>query len=470
MITKINEFKLYLESLTYKDSNFIVDYIKSNTPIEENIPTYFLSLIEKDNLQYELKTVNIEDVLEMDLDVKEYVLSTENRYEDEELSYQNLIKPIVIHNNQVLDGYSRLSQLYQSDNDTIQAYVSININENNISPVRFKESNLEDIIDFVDELLYNSKNIDITEKIAGQHLTVNIKNGFVTVNNKDSLLYNTGDKDARKTRYGSEITRPLIKYLQSNKLPDQTWAFEIVNPKHNHDYIKYNNQDTIFVEYTGTLTDTIANEIRKNTTVRLLTKSDIKININKNNAFNSFKNEWENTLKNKYKSLNSNNKSKYYYKTINDLKYKIGQLLQDILVSIVDKKSPIEGIVIGTKTPIKLQTNDFLSVQRVQMSLYSLFKINKDEINYVLNEPNKPLHIIKNENNLQLNSIYKGDLKYSVYDIIKHYLTNNSKLNKIDNTKYKIWLTEQESQQFLNKLNKSNVKDIYMQLYNKIKA
>jgi hypothetical protein len=341
--------------------------------------------------------------------------------------------------------------------------------ENNISPLRFKESDLNDIIDFVDELLYNSKNIDITEKIAGQHITVNIKNGFVTVNTKDSLLHDTGDRDARKTRYGKELTRGLIQYLQKNKLPDQTWSFEIVNPQFNHDYIKYKNTDIIFIEYTGTLTDNVANDLRKYISVRLLTKSDIKININKNQAFNTFKNEWENNLKSKYTKLNPKNKSRYYNKLINDLKYKIGELLEDILVSIVDKESPVEGIVVGTKTPIKLQTNTFLKIQRIQMSMYSVFKIDKNEIHYILDNPLKTFQELKDQYDLELLSIYKGDLKYSLYDMLNNYLSKNSKLDNIDTDKYKRWLSVDESNKLLIKLNKSNIKEVYMELYKMIK-
>lgn len=343
------------------------------------------------------------------------------------------------------------------------------LENNNISPLRFKESNLNDIIDFVDELLYNSKNIDITEKIAGQHITVNIKNGFVTVNNKDSLLYDTGDRDARKTRYGKELTRGLIQYLQKNKLPDQTWSFEIVNPKFNHDYIKYKNSDIIFVEYTGTLTDSIADELRKYIRVRLLTKSDIKININKNQAFHDFKDEWESNLKRKYTKLNPRKKGRYYNKLINNLKYKIGELLEDILVSIVDKESPVEGIVVGTKTPIKLQTNTFLKIQRIQMSMYSVFKIDKNEIQYVLDNPLKSFQELKDEYNLELKAIYSGDLKYSLYDMLVNYLSKNSKLDNIDTNKYKRWLTIDESDKLLAELNKSNVTDIYMKLYKMVK-
>lgn len=341
--------------------------------------------------------------------------------------------------------------------------------ENNISPLRFRESDITDILDFVDQLLYDSKNIDITEKIAGQHLTINIKNNFVTVNNKDSLLQNTGDKNARHTKYGSELTRDLMKYLQTNPLPDQTWAFEIVNPQFNHDYINYKNTDIIFIEYTGNLTDKVANDLRKLISVRLLTKNDIKINIDKNSAFTAFKTEWEGGLKAQYTSLNPNKKSRFYYKAINDLKYKIGELLEQILVSVVDKKSPVEGVVISTKTPIKLQTNTFLKIQRVQMSLYSVFKISKNEIQTVLNNPLLPLHDVKNKYSLELNSIYKGDLRYSLFDVVKHYLESNSKLANIDTDKYKRWLTEQESATLLQKLNKNNIIDVYKELYSKIK-
>ncbi len=343
------------------------------------------------------------------------------------------------------------------------------INESNISPLRFRESNITDIIDFVEELLYNTKGIDITEKIAGQHLTVNIKNGFVTVNNKDSLLYNTGDKNAKHTKYGSELTRSLMKYLEKNKLPDQTQAFEIVNPKFNHDYINYKNSDIIFIEYTGNLSDKIANDLRPYLQIRLLTKSDIKINIDKNKYFNDFKTEQESTLKNKYTTLNPNNKGRYYNSLINDLKYKIGELLENVLTSIVDKQSPIEGIVIGTKTPIKLQTNTFLQVQRIQMPLFSIFKISKDEIQYVLDNPTTSFENLKQKYNLKLTSIYKGDLHKNLFDTVKTYLINNNKLSNIDTTKYKVQLTPQESQNYLTKLNNSNIISIYKDIYSKVK-
>ena len=337
----------------------------------------------------------------------------------------------------------------------------------NINPTRFRNANPKDIVDFVDQIIYNTGSIDITEKIAGQHLTVNIKNGFVTVNTKDQLLDDQGGRDARHSRWGSDITRPLIDILQTTKLPDQTWGFEILNPRTNHDYIQYKNVDKIYIEYTGTLTEEVAEELRKRLYdgVKLLTKKDIKININKNEAFENFKKVWEGGLRNEFTSMTYKDDYK-----IGKLKDMIGDLLDEVLVSVVDKVSPIEGIVIGTNTPIKLQTNKFLKIQRVQMPLYSIFKINRNEINSVMDNPTMPFEEIQKKFNVRLDSIYRHNLRYSLYETVRYYLQQNATLEGMDTSKYRRWLTTDESNDFLKRLTKENTKDIYLELYKKIKG
>lgn len=337
----------------------------------------------------------------------------------------------------------------------------------NINPTRFRNASPKDIVDFVDQLIYNTGSIDITEKIAGQHLTVNIKNGFVTVNTKDQLLDDQSGRDARYSRWGSDITKPLIDYLQTTKLPDQTWGFEILNPRTNHDYIQYQNVDKIYIEYTGSLTEEVAEELRKRLYkgVKLLTKKDIKININKNEAFENFKKVWEGGLRNEFTTMTSKDDYK-----ISKLKDMIGDLLDEVLVSVVDKVSPIEGIVIGTNTPIKLQTNKFLKIQRVQMPLYSIFKISRHEINSVMDNPNTPFEEVQKKFNVKLDSIYRHNLRYSLYETVRYYLQQNASLEGMDTTKYRRWLTTEESNDFLKRLTRENTKEIYLELYNKIKG
>lgn len=338
-----------------------------------------------------------------------------------------------------------------------------------ISPQRFRNADISDIIDFVEELLYKNKNIDITEKVAGQHLSVFIKDNMAYTSTKDAILQNKEPKNAKHSGYGSELTSGIIRFLRKNRIPDQIWRFEIINPQHNHDYIKYKNINSIYVEYSGNLSDDIAKEIRKNISVELLTKNDIKVNLSDNPKFQEFKKEWESKYKNRLMSLDPNRKSYFYHNLIGEIKDKIGSLLEDSLVSVIDKKSPVEGVVVGTKTPIKIQTNTFLKVQRVQMPLYSVFKISRNEIPYVINNPTMTFEEIKEKYKIQLTSIYNQNLKQSLFTTVKYYLTQNSNLRDIDTNNYIQWMKPEESQEMLRRLTPDNCSDIYMEIYRKVK-
>ena len=109
----------------YKTAEEMCEYIRKITPYEDDVPDYFLKMIMNSNAKFELKKLNIEDVISNDEDVQEYINSNEDRYEDtDKWSDEDLNKPIVILNNEVLDGYNRL--LVKSYNDTeIDAWVSI---------------------------------------------------------------------------------------------------------------------------------------------------------------------------------------------------------------------------------------------------------------------------------------------------------------------------------------------------------
>ena len=118
-----------LASENTMSSDDIIDYIKSLTPSDSDRPDYFLSLIKKSGTPFTLKTLKIADVLEMDNDLKDYVESGEIRYgedgeSDLEPHEEELDQPIVIFNNEVIDGYSRTSTLYHRGEETIQAWVS----------------------------------------------------------------------------------------------------------------------------------------------------------------------------------------------------------------------------------------------------------------------------------------------------------------------------------------------------------
>ena len=108
------------------------DYIREITPYEDDVPDYFLNMITTANAKFELKKVNIEEVISNDTDVQDYINSNKDRYEDaDEWSdefvphWSDLDKPIVIFNNIVLDGYNRLLVKSSNGETEIDAWVSI---------------------------------------------------------------------------------------------------------------------------------------------------------------------------------------------------------------------------------------------------------------------------------------------------------------------------------------------------------
>jgi hypothetical protein len=109
-------------------SEEIIDYIKkvSDNPVT-TIPDYFLTLIEREGRDFELREMRIEDLLESDPDLREYVENDADRYEEEDYvpHYDEIDNPIVILNGEVMDGYNRTLVKYQSGEEFIDAYVSI---------------------------------------------------------------------------------------------------------------------------------------------------------------------------------------------------------------------------------------------------------------------------------------------------------------------------------------------------------
>jgi glutaredoxin len=109
-------------------SEEIIDYIKtvSDNPVT-TIPHHFLTLIEREGRDFELRRLSIENLLESDPDLREYVENDEDRYEEEDYvpHYSEIDNPIVILNGEVIDGYNRTLVKYQSREEFIDAYVSI---------------------------------------------------------------------------------------------------------------------------------------------------------------------------------------------------------------------------------------------------------------------------------------------------------------------------------------------------------
>ena len=109
-------------------SEEIIDYIKtvSDNPVT-TVPDYFLTLVEREGRDFELRKLRIEDLLESDPDLREYVENDADRYEEEDyVPHEDEIdNPIVILNGEVMDGYNRTLVKHHNGEEFIKAYVSI---------------------------------------------------------------------------------------------------------------------------------------------------------------------------------------------------------------------------------------------------------------------------------------------------------------------------------------------------------
>lgn len=115
-----------IETMTAEE---IADYISEITPNENDVPEYFIKQVIKSNKLFKKQKLSIEDLLANDPSLAEYVESGEERYGDDsdseyELHPRELDNPIVVFDNEVIDGYSRVAAHYQNGEDSIYGYVS----------------------------------------------------------------------------------------------------------------------------------------------------------------------------------------------------------------------------------------------------------------------------------------------------------------------------------------------------------
>jgi hypothetical protein len=102
---------------------YVIRYVKEITPNKEDIPFHFLDMIRESNTRFCLKNVNIEELLNSDNDLREYVINSDSRYEDDEVDVNDMFQPIVVLNGECLDGYSRVKGHIDNGETHIEGYV-----------------------------------------------------------------------------------------------------------------------------------------------------------------------------------------------------------------------------------------------------------------------------------------------------------------------------------------------------------
>ena len=121
----------------------------------------------------------------------------------------------------------------------------------------------DDIIALIDLILGQESVLDVSEKLAGQNLSVKVENGQVYTKYKNQPEYR-------------EAYEPFRSIFAAHD-GDGEYVFEMISPDNRLDYVNYLTNNTIFVDFSGRLTDEMAKKL-SNDSVTFMTKKQIRRN------------------------------------------------------------------------------------------------------------------------------------------------------------------------------------------------
>ena len=121
----------------------------------------------------------------------------------------------------------------------------------------------DDIIALIDLILGEESVLDVSEKLAGQNLSVKVENGQVYTKYKNQPEYR-------------EAYEPFKSIFAAHD-GDGEYVFEMISPDNRPDYVNYLTDNTIFVDFSGRLTDEMAKKL-SNESNTFMTKKQIRRN------------------------------------------------------------------------------------------------------------------------------------------------------------------------------------------------
>ena len=121
----------------------------------------------------------------------------------------------------------------------------------------------DDIIALIDLILGQESVLDVSEKLAGQNLSVKVENGQVYTKYKNQPEYR-------------EAYEPFKSIFAAHD-GDGEYVFEMISPDNRPDYVNYLTDNTIFVDFSGRLTDEMAKKLSNESTT-FMTKKQIRRN------------------------------------------------------------------------------------------------------------------------------------------------------------------------------------------------
>ena len=152
--------------------------------------------------------------------------------------------------------------LCKTANDKLRAAVGSETLQEAATP-RIENLGNADIVALIDLILGEESVLDASEKLAGQNLSVKVENGQVYTKYKNQPEYR-------------EAYEPFKSIFAAHE-GDGEYVFEMISPDNRPDYVNYLTDSTIFVDFSGRLTDEIAKSLSNNQ-FTFMTKGQIRRN------------------------------------------------------------------------------------------------------------------------------------------------------------------------------------------------
>lgn len=152
--------------------------------------------------------------------------------------------------------------LCKTANDKLRAAVGSETLQEAATP-RIENLGNADIVALIDLILGEESVLDASEKLAGQNLSVKVENGQVYTKYKNQPEYR-------------EAYEPFKSIFAAHE-GDGEYVFEMISPDNRPDYVNYLTDSTIFVDFSGRLTDEIAKSL-SNDQFTFMTKGQIRRN------------------------------------------------------------------------------------------------------------------------------------------------------------------------------------------------
>ena len=152
--------------------------------------------------------------------------------------------------------------LCKTANDRLRAAVGSETLQEAATP-RIANLGNADIVALIDLILGEESILDASEKLAGQNLSVKIEDGQIYTKYKNQPEYR-------------EAYEPFKSIFAAHD-GDGEYVFEMISPDNRPDYVNYLTDSTIFVDFSGRLTDEMAKSL-SNDQNTFMTKGQIRRN------------------------------------------------------------------------------------------------------------------------------------------------------------------------------------------------